>query len=169
MATAAVLTPHDVPTTLNYYAPTDGAAESPYSYVQAPPEGKPRTNVGTDPRPVVVHDARGREHELTLDTAGFQFVKYPSAESKFDDEERIKTEYYKEIEELLKTVAGAKCVFIFDHTIRCVLFAQLEAPCRAVADSNYLQAPHTRRWWGRHPREPWSSRKCPLQRPKYQH
>lgn len=120
MATAAVLTPHDVPTTLNYYAPTDNSAESPYSYVQTPPEGKPRSNVGKDPRPVVVHDARGREHELTLDTSGFQFVKAPSKETAFDDEERIKTEYYKEVEELLKSVAGAKRVFIFDHTIRCV-------------------------------------------------
>ncbi|KAL1950372.1 hypothetical protein VTO73DRAFT_5496 [Trametes versicolor] len=118
MATAAVLAPHDVPTTLNYYAPTDNSTESPYTYVQTPPDGKPRSNVGKDPRPVVIHDARGREHELTLDTSGFQFVKYPSAESAFDNEERIKTEYYKEVEELLKTVAGAKRVFIFDHTIR---------------------------------------------------
>ncbi len=160
MATAAVLTPHDVPTTLNYYAPTDDSAESPYSYVQTPPEGRSRTNVGTDPRPVVIHDARGREHELTLDTAGFQFVKYPSAESTFDDEERVKTEYYKEVEELLKTVTGAKRVFIFDHTIRCV-FPPLIGGSRAIADSSYLQTPQARRCWGRLAREPWSSCKCP--------
>ncbi|EIW59405.1 uncharacterized protein TRAVEDRAFT_71487 [Trametes versicolor FP-101664 SS1] len=118
MATAAVLSPHDVPTTLNYYAPTDDSSEPPYSYLHTPPAGKPRTNVGQDPRPVVVHDVRGREHELTLDTVGFQFMTAPSAETAFDDEARIKTEYYREVEQLLKTVTGAKRVFIFDHTIR---------------------------------------------------
>ncbi|KAI0357450.1 hypothetical protein OH77DRAFT_1422309 [Trametes cingulata] len=117
MATAAVLSPHDVPTTLNYYAPLDGSDEPPYAYVQ-PPEGKPRSNVGSEPHPVVVHDARGHEDEFTLDKNGFQFVKWPSKEKTFDDEERIKTQYYAETEEILKKVAGAKRVFIFDHTIR---------------------------------------------------
>ncbi|KAL1950715.1 hypothetical protein VTO73DRAFT_5839 [Trametes versicolor] len=116
MATASVLTPHDIPTTLNYYAPVGD--EAPYQYVQEPPAGKPSTNIGTDPQPVLVHDARGHESEFSLDQNGFQYVQWPSVESEFNDEERIKEKYYPEVEEILKKVAGAKRVFIFDHTIR---------------------------------------------------
>lgn len=118
MATAAVLTPHDVPTTLNYYKPI--GEEAPFQYVQDPPEGVEKTNIGADPHPAVVHDARGKEKEynLSLDTSGFQFVNWPSVEKDFTDEKRIEEVYYKEVEEILKKVAGAKRVFIFDHTIR---------------------------------------------------
>ncbi|KAH9851518.1 hypothetical protein C2E23DRAFT_860439 [Lenzites betulinus] len=117
MATASVLTPHDVQTTLNYFAPVDD--EAPYRYIYlTPPAGKPEHNLGDDPRPVVVHDARGREDDFSLDVNGFQFVRHVSAEKEFVDEDAIKTGYYKEIEELLKNVTGAKRVTIFDHTIR---------------------------------------------------
>ncbi|KAL1950711.1 hypothetical protein VTO73DRAFT_5835 [Trametes versicolor] len=117
MATAAALAPRDIPTTLNYYVPLDGSTEAPYSYVE-PPADKPRTNVGGEPYPVTIRDARTAQEELTLDKNGFQFVKWPSVESEFKDDERIKEKYYPEVEELLKKVAGAKRVFIFDHTIR---------------------------------------------------
>lgn len=119
MATA-VLTAHDVPTTLNYYAPVPDTDESPYQYVYEPPAGKPKNNLSVDTHQVVIHDARGKdkEYDLSLDTSGFQFLEYPSKEKEFDDDERIKKEYYKEVEELLKTETGAKRVLIFDHTIR---------------------------------------------------
>ncbi|EJC98947.1 methyltransferase [Fomitiporia mediterranea MF3/22] len=116
MATVAVQQPHDVPTTLNYYAPVGD--ESPYIYVEDPPEGKPKTNIGADPHSVVVHDVRGKEDTVGLDKTGFQYVKHKSVETEFLDEERIKTVYYKEVEELLKKTLGVKRVFIFDHTIR---------------------------------------------------
>nr|VWO99179.1 N/A [Ganoderma boninense] len=116
MATAAVLAPHGVPTSLNYYTPI--GTEEPYQYVLSPPAGKEPNNIGLDPRDVTVHDARGRESEFSLDTNGFQFVNYPSVEKEFDDDERIKEVYYPEVEKLLKDVAGAKRVFIFDHTLR---------------------------------------------------
>ena len=122
MATAAVLAPRDFPPTLNYYKPLDGAADpsgEAYRYIYTtPPPGRSEHNLGDDPRPVVVHDARGREDEFSLDKNGFQFVKYPSVEKEFDDDERIQNVYYPEVEKLLKEVAGAKRVFIFDHTIR---------------------------------------------------
>ena len=118
MATAAVLSPHGVPTTLNYYAPIEPTDETPYSYRDDPPAGKPKTNIGKAPHDVVINDARGHEHELTLDTSGFQFVNHVSEEKEFDDDERIKDLYYKEVEELLKKEVGAKRIFIFDHTLR---------------------------------------------------
>ncbi|KAI5120123.1 hypothetical protein M0805_001891 [Coniferiporia weirii] len=116
MATAGVLTPHDVPTSLNYYTPV--GEEKPFQYVYEPPEGTPKHNIGAEPHPAVIHDVRGKEDTVGLDKTGFQFVKHESVEAEFLDEERIRTVYYKEVEELLKREVGAKRVFIFDHTIR---------------------------------------------------
>lgn len=117
MAAAAVLPhPRDVPTTLNYYKPI--GEEPPFAYAREPPPGVPQRNIGQDPHPATIHDIRGKEDTVSLDTTGFAFVKHVSEEKEFLDEERIKTVYYKEVEELLKKEAGAKRVFIFDHTIR---------------------------------------------------
>ena len=122
MTVATLSSPHDVQTTLNYYKPLDGAADpsgEAYRYIYTtPPPGRSEHNLGDDPQPVVVHDARGREHEFALDTHGFQFVRHVSVEREFVDEERIKDVYYQETEQLLKDVTGAKRVLIFDHTIR---------------------------------------------------
>lgn len=115
MATAAVLSPHDVQTTLNYLKPT---GELPVTYAGTPPVGKPRSNIEFDPHTVVIHDVRGKEDTVSLDKTGFQFVKHESAEKDFLDEELIKTKYYKEVEDLLKRETGAKRVFVFDHNIR---------------------------------------------------
>lgn len=119
MATASVLPPRDVHTTLNYSSfLTD---ETPYNYVYNPPDNKPRTNLLPEPHPALIHDIRGKEDTVSLDKNGFAFVKSPSKETEFVDEERIKDIYYKEVEELLKKhVPGVKRVHIFDHTIRWV-------------------------------------------------
>ncbi|KAH9856791.1 hypothetical protein C2E23DRAFT_722103 [Lenzites betulinus] len=117
MPTAYIRAFRDISTTLNYFAATDD--EPPYQYaMQEPPAGKKRTNVTSEAHAVVVHDARGHEDELTLDTNGFQFLTYPSGEKDFDDEARIKAAYYPEVETVLKTATGAKRVFIFDHIVR---------------------------------------------------
>ena len=120
MATAAVLSSRDVPTTLNYYIPVPNSEETPYQYVYDPPAGKAKNNIGLDKHEVIVRDARGKERDynLSLDTSGFQFVNHVSQEEDFTDEERIRNVYYKEVEDLLKKEAGARRVFIFDHTIR---------------------------------------------------
>ena len=121
MATAAVLSPHDVDTTFNYYTPIGD--EAPFQYVFDPPEGRPQNNLGNDPQTATVHDVRGRESEFNLDNAGFQFIKHVSSEKEFLDHDKIVDEYYKEVEELLKKELGAKRLFIFDHTIRFVYVA----------------------------------------------
>ncbi|TBU34136.1 hypothetical protein BD311DRAFT_735764 [Dichomitus squalens] len=109
MAIASVLAPRDVPTTLNFYKPLN--EEPPHRYAYAV-EGKPQTNVGSEPHSAVVHDVRGREAEFSLDKNGFQWVHWPSVEKDFVDDEVIKEKYYPEVERLLKEVAGAKRVFI---------------------------------------------------------
>ncbi|KAI0081647.1 hypothetical protein K474DRAFT_1635579 [Panus rudis PR-1116 ss-1] len=116
MATAAVASPRDVLTTLNYYAPI--GTEAPYQYVYEAPPNIPQNNLGSETHPVTIHDVRGRESEYTLDRNGFQFVKHQSKETEFTDHGKIEKEYYPEVIELLKREVGAKRVFIFDHTIR---------------------------------------------------
>jgi hypothetical protein len=118
MATAAVLTPHDVPTSLNYFGSTLNG-EPPYNFTYSPPpDGLPQNNISVETINTVIHDIRGKEDTVSLDTTGFEFVQYPSEEKEFVDEEAIRTRYYKEVEELLKKHTGAKRVLIFDHTIR---------------------------------------------------
>ena len=120
MATATVRAPHDVPTTLNYFSNPPNPEDPPYFYhpTAEPPAGKTRVNLASESHPAVIHDVRGKEDTVGLDKTGFQFVKHTSEEKEFNDEERIKNVYYKEVEELLKNATGAKRVFIFDHTIR---------------------------------------------------
>ncbi|KAI0266422.1 hypothetical protein BC834DRAFT_874478 [Gloeopeniophorella convolvens] len=118
---ATTSTRRDINATLNYYLPTDGGAEPAFNYVCAPPPGVSQRNYTDEAHPVVVHDVRGTplEDGASLDKQGFQFVKYPSAETTFDDNERIREVYYKEIEALLlKILPGAQRVFVFDHTVR---------------------------------------------------
>lgn len=115
--TVDILQPRDVQTTFNYYAPT--GSDSPYIYARDPPEGTPKTNITSQAVAAVVHDARGApEGTFGLDVSGFAWAAVPSKETAFVDEERIRTVYYPEVEAILKTYAGAKRVFIFDHTIR---------------------------------------------------
>lgn len=51
---------------------------------------------------VVVRDISGDESNYTLDSHGFQIYRHESAEKDFDDDEKIKTDYYRETEQLLK-------------------------------------------------------------------
>ena len=118
MATAAVLTSHDVPTSLNYFASTSNG-DPPYNFTYSPPpDGLPQSNISLEVIKTVIYDIRGKEDTVSLDTTGFEFVWHPSEEKAFVDEDAIRTRYYKEVEELLKEHTSAKKVLIFDHTIR---------------------------------------------------
>jgi hypothetical protein len=120
MAATAVLAPHDVHTSLNYFTSTQNG-EPPYNFTYSPPpDGLPQSNVITEAIDTVVHDVRGEEDTVSLETTGFEFVRHVSDEKSFVEEEAIRTSYYKEVEEILKNHTGAKRVLIFDHTIRQV-------------------------------------------------
>jgi hypothetical protein len=89
---------YNVQTTLNYYLDLgDGSPPAP-TYV-GKPETYERPAATTD---VTVHDIRGEEDQYTLDSHGFQLYRYPSLEKDFLDDEKIKREYYAEVEKLLK-------------------------------------------------------------------
>ena len=87
---------HDVHTTLNYHF-DDGNPPAP-TYTSRP-ETYERP---TQPLEVTVHDIRGDEANITLDKNGFQIYPHVSKEKDFLDDEKIKAEYYPEVEQLLK-------------------------------------------------------------------
>ena len=90
--------PQDVETILHYLKPNaDGSPPHP-TYVDRPEtyHREPESHS------VTVHDARGKEDAYTLDKNGFQFYKHVSREKAFVDEDKIKDEYYAEVEQLLK-------------------------------------------------------------------
>lgn len=89
----------DVTTEFNYYKDPGDGSPPPPSIV-----GKPETYE----RPAesithVVHDIRGEEDKYTLDKTGFQIFKHISQETAFVDDEEIKSIYYPEIEDILKS------------------------------------------------------------------
>lgn len=101
-----------------YSPPSDGSA--PWNYVEQPPEGWPQRNYGEDSHEVTINDIRGREQEFDMNVNGFRTVSgVESKEKDFTDDDKIKGNYYPEVEQvLLDNVPGAKRVFIFDHTVR---------------------------------------------------
>ncbi|KAK0742563.1 hypothetical protein B0T21DRAFT_361682 [Apiosordaria backusii] len=106
---------HNVQTKFNYYKdPGDGSVPQPFVI------GRPETYVGrpTVELDAVVTDITGDESKYTLDSHGFQIYNHESKEKDFADDEKIKSEYYPEVEQLLKDATGAHRVYIFDHTIR---------------------------------------------------
>lgn len=108
----------DVVASLNFYAPPeDGSA--PWNLAGDVPPGATPRNYGTDTQKVLIHDARGREADFTLDKDAFQILlnQPPSAEKSFTDDASIEKNYYPEVERLLlETVPGANKVIIFDRT-----------------------------------------------------
>lgn len=51
---------------------------------------------------MTVHDISGEEDRYTLDSHGFQIYPHESVEKDFQDDDKIKTDYYPETEQLLK-------------------------------------------------------------------
>ncbi|KAL2864247.1 uncharacterized protein BJX67DRAFT_361645 [Aspergillus lucknowensis] len=110
-----------VTTHINFFVPpADGS--TPFTYVDKPPAGQPEKNHTAAEHAISVTDIRGHESEYNLDKDAFQPLQHISSAMSyeaFDSDETVKTTYYSEVEDLLlKNVAGAHKVVIFDHTIR---------------------------------------------------
>ena len=94
---------------------------------QNKPWTKVDADVGSFERKAVqktVHNIRGRESDFSnVDVAGFAVYTHPSSlPSKAffsNDDKVIRTSYYEEIENILRSkLSGVKKVVIFDHTVR---------------------------------------------------
>ncbi|HEY7688168.1 MAG TPA: CmcJ/NvfI family oxidoreductase, partial [Dongiaceae bacterium] len=83
-----------------------------------PPPGVPRRDAIFAEHVVPIRDARPLIPVLSLDREGFQLVRHDTQVRDFYDEDELKRVYYPEVEELVKEVAGAVRVQIFDHTLR---------------------------------------------------
>jgi hypothetical protein len=71
-----------------------------------------------DARRVQITNARQLLEPPTLDVHGFERRSHPTAVTEFSDEEQIRTVYYREAEQIIRTATGAEKVVIFDHTLR---------------------------------------------------
>jgi hypothetical protein len=109
-----------VQATLNYFV---DASEKPVIYTYEPPPGIPRTTGKTEPRSVLIRNARLGE-ELSLDRQGFQLVRQETAVLDFYDRTEVETVYYPETEALLKEATGAEKVVVFDHQVRNIELSQ---------------------------------------------
>ncbi|CCM06615.1 uncharacterized protein FIBRA_08894 [Fibroporia radiculosa] len=109
-------TPRIVSAELLFYSPPkDGS--TPYTLINADEAGR-RGNWIPDSHSVKIHDLRGQENSVTLDSAGFQFFKGAPTHTSFSSETEIKEHYYPESISLVKHLTSAKRVVPFDHTIR---------------------------------------------------
>src|SRR2546421_5715722 len=72
--------------------------------------------------------ANGREaRDLALDRNGFVLVGHRTAVRDFFDADELKRVYYPEVQNLIREVAGAARVVVFDHTLRSGDEAEREA------------------------------------------
>ncbi|KAJ5824539.1 hypothetical protein N7447_006879 [Penicillium robsamsonii] len=131
--------PHHVQTILNYFKENEDGSPPAPSYV-----GRPETyDRPVYPLAATIHDISGHELDYKLDSHGFQLYYHESQEKDFLDDEKIKTAYYAETEQLLKDATGASRIFIFDHTVRRSqtdksIGAQLRGPVQRVhVDQSY--------------------------------
>ncbi|HEX7232916.1 MAG TPA: CmcJ/NvfI family oxidoreductase [Candidatus Binatia bacterium] len=69
-------------------------------------------------KPMPLLNGRALDEKLSLDEQGFVFVEHKTQVKDFFDEDQLKTIYYPEIEQLIRSQSGASRVVIFDHALR---------------------------------------------------
>ena len=94
------------------------AHHKPVTYMLAPPGGHASETATYAAVPVTIRDARGRVDPPSLDREGFQLCSAPSAMRAFAEREEIQRVYYREMEELARSVSGAQRAIVFDHLVR---------------------------------------------------
>lgn len=92
--------PRHVQTTINYYKdPGDGTEHAPSIAGKRSTFNQPSIDLDT-----LVTDITGSEDQYTLDSHGFQLCDHVSRVKEFDNDDRIKEEYYPEVEQLVREV-----------------------------------------------------------------
>lgn len=104
-----------------YYLLHEEGDDFPYGYMYKREDGGPQrhgTRVWIDMK---ITDARPDLPEMSLDKNGICLLPTQTALSHQDfyhNEEKIRTVYYKEMEELVRRATGASRVVVFDHNVR---------------------------------------------------
>ncbi|KAJ9611075.1 hypothetical protein H2200_004258 [Cladophialophora chaetospira] len=73
---------------------------------------------GDDPHEMEVHDGWDRAESFSIDKEGFSLENFSTGFKDWENEDKVREQFYPEIVEFLKTTQGAKRVLVFDHTIR---------------------------------------------------
>jgi glutathione S-transferase len=111
--------PKEVQSTLNYTKDLNDQLTELYFYED--PEGK-HTRIhepGDDAQKVTIRDGRGLKDEFSVDKHGFAFREFRSEYAgSWEDEEKVRSEFYPEVVEFLMRTTGASRILVFDHTIR---------------------------------------------------
>ena len=94
---------------------------------------------------VFIADGRPIVERLSLDEEGFELHPHDTMIKNFYDDDEVRTSYYPEVEQLVKTITGASRVVIFDHTVRFEDAAQRDAkaarsPVRVVHNDYTLRS-----------------------------
>lgn len=107
----------DITGEINFYShTTDGSAP----WMDATPKlGWTATNYAHTPARATIHDLRGKEDSVDLDTNGFEILKYDGrVHDVFDDNSEQQKLYYDDIANILKKRLGASRVIVFNHIFR---------------------------------------------------
>lgn len=101
--------------------------------------GVDSSGIATEPRALAVRDARqlSAPDMMTLANNGFELLQAPVANYDFLDHQEVITEYYRDCEQLVAEVTGAR-VWAFDHNIRS---AGGQAEKRQVNGGQDVQGP----------------------------
>ena len=91
------------------------------TYLRARADDDPPAYAGsTQTLETVIHDARASSQSHTLDESAFALVPFPTALNNEDFySERVVSDYYAEMQDLLKKHTGATHAKIFHHQVRC--------------------------------------------------
>jgi hypothetical protein len=116
--TTASMTCEVIPMSLAQIAYTIDTGEKLVNETFGPNNIRRRTQGSLEPREMTIENGRALANELSLDANGFVLVDHPTRMADFFDKRQIESVYYPEVIELIKRVAGAARVVVFDHTVR---------------------------------------------------
>lgn len=109
-------TPNTVLANMNFTVPPSDGSPLYIDLGLAAKGTVPHKNAVEETKQVEIENVRGEEGEYTLDQHGFQFFKSATSVESFTDSERVKREYYPEVQKVLRDVTGAGRIVIFDHS-----------------------------------------------------
>jgi hypothetical protein len=98
--------------------------EKPYELRFPPPEGFPaRNTTWSEYSGIKVADIRGEESDFKVGENGFQLCHLDTSMTAedFDDEEKIKTKFLKDVAHCVKSCTGAERVLVFDYSVRSTI------------------------------------------------
>ena len=116
---------------LNYLADTTEAPESYGGVRQEEADQKRKGKYAEFKMPI--YNGRAIADRLSLEREGFVFVQHDTQVKNFYNEAEVRSIYYKETENLVKQISGAKRVLVFDHTLR--------AADSAIREANQVSSP----------------------------